>query len=189
MKRHRLLAIFVTLFFICICLFGCNKSNNSSSTQGFGISSNITIFDCPQQVDVSEKIGNIHYDHYYNYYIPLSLKEVEIRNGNSIPPYAFEGCGLLTKITIPISTQIVNNSAFASCQSLSKITLPKSLLIINDNAFQGCDNLNEITFNGTINNWNNISKSLYWNYNFSDCAGNHYYKQFNIKCTDGIINV
>ena len=43
-----------------------------------------------------------------------------------------------------------------------------------------CNNLSNITFNGTINEWNNITKESNWNYGSNIQT---------ITCEDGVINL
>ena len=62
----------------------------------------------------------------------------------SIAASAFDGCTLLTSITIPSSITFVNNSSFKNCSSLTDIILPESLTYIGDYAFYRCTALTSI---------------------------------------------
>ena len=74
-----------------------------------------------------------------------------------IGSYAFENCSNLTSITIPASVTSIGNSAFSQCGSLTSITIPNSVTSIGSRAFYGCDNLANVYYEGTIEEWIDIS--------------------------------
>ena len=103
-----------------------------------------------------------------------------------IGSYAFEGCSSLTNvtisksvtdisgsvfldctglksITIPNSVITIFDDAFYNCTSLTSITIPESVTSIGNLAFYGCSNLRTINYEGTEEQWNNITKSTDWN--------------------------
>jgi hypothetical protein len=103
-----------------------------------------------------------------------------------IGSYAFEGCSSLTNvtisksvtdisgsvfldctglksITIPNSVITIFDEAFYNCTSLTSITIPESVTSIGNLAFYGCSNLRTINYEGTEEQWNNITKSTDWN--------------------------
>ncbi len=51
----------------------------------------------------------------------------------------------------------INQSAFRDCSSLESITIPNSVKSIGESAFSGCSNLENVFYEGTIENWCNIS--------------------------------
>ena len=134
------------------------------------------------------------------YYIPSSLKSVTVTGGNilygafsgcseltsiaipdnvtSIGGRAFYACNGLTNITIPDGVTSIGGRAFYLCSGLTSVTIPNSVTSIDYDAFYYCSSLTSITFNGTIAQWNAISKGTDWNYN----TGN-----YTIHCTDGDI--
>ena len=131
------------------------------------------------------------------------IKALIIPNGvTSICDYAFRDCEELTSITIPNSVTSIGNSAFSRCIGLTSITIPNSVTSICDYAFfgcigltsitipnsvtsigsyalRGCSALEEIHFNGTIEQWNAITKGSDWN----ESTGS-----YTIYCTDGNIS-
>ncbi len=137
---------------------------------------------------------------YSTYYIPSSLKSVIVTGGNilygafsgcreltsiaipdnvtSIGGRAFYACNGLTNITIPDGVTSIGGRAFYLCSGLTSVTIPNSVTSIDYDAFYYCSSLTSITFNGTIAQWNAISKGTDWNYN----TGN-----YTIHCTDGDI--
>ena len=53
------------------------------------------------------------------YYIPESLKTVNITDGNYIPNYAFERCKHISNIYLPLSMKIIGEDAFNGCTDLN----------------------------------------------------------------------
>lgn len=103
----------------------------------------------------------------------------------SIGEKAFQNCTSLTSITIPDGVKSIPSHAFYNCQSLTSITIPDSVTSIGEWAFYDCDSLHSITFEGTVEQWNAISKigenSNYdWNY---DCS------EITVNCKDGTVIV
>ena len=77
-----------------------------------------------------------------------NLEEVCIKDENYfkiiINPYAFEGCGKITKIVFPQAAVDIAEYAFKNCHSLSLLSLSKEdqwNSEIAANAFEGCDNV------------------------------------------------
>lgn len=79
---------------------------------------------------------------------------------NKIDDNAFANCVNLTNVTISKNVTIICNSAFSACAALSSITLPKSLTTVEDYAFMFCSPKN-IYYNGTENDWKNVSIDLF----------------------------
>ena len=114
-------------------------------------------------------------------YIPTSLKEVIISKGcTSIVSYAFYNCSSITSITIPNSVTSIGSYAFYNCSKLTSIAIPNSVTSIVSYAFYNCTSLVNINFDGTINQWNAISKGTYWNKNVTIKK---------VKCKDGTVSL
>ena len=96
----------------------------------------------------------------------------------SIGSYAFSGCTSLTSVVIPDSVTSIGYDAFSGCTKLTSVVIPNSVTNINKWAFSYCGLLTNITFNGTIAQWNAITKGEYWNLNVPDTY---------VQCTDGIV--
>lgn len=99
----------------------------------------------------------------------------------SIGDYAFYGCTGLTSVTIPDSVTSIESFAFNGCTGLTSVTIPDSVTSIGSYAFYYCTGLTSITFNGTIEQWNAISKGESWKYRVpSSCK---------VICTDGTVSI
>ena len=92
---------------------------------------------------------------------------------------AFIDCSGLTNITIPDSVTSICCNAFRSCTGLTSVTIGNSVKNIDAVAFYNCRKLKKIDFNGTIAQWNDISKTSGWNRN----TGN-----YTVYCTDGTLS-
>ncbi|MBR4275852.1 MAG: leucine-rich repeat domain-containing protein [Prevotella sp.] len=112
-------------------------------------------------------------------------------NGNtysvtSIGNYAFDGCSMLTSITIPNSVTSIGNWAFFYCSNLTSITIPESVTSIGEHAFHGCSGLTSITIpnsvtsigDGVYNSCSGLTSITIPNgvtsigeWAFSDCSG------------------
>ena len=99
----------------------------------------------------------------------------------SIGSYAFAGCKEITSVTIPDSVTSIGDSAFQFCSGLTSITIPDSVTNIGESAFWKCTGLTSVTFNGTMEEWNAISKGAYWNVDVpSTCK---------VVCKDGTVSI
>jgi hypothetical protein len=59
---------------------------------------------------------------------------------------------------------IIGDWAFCSCPSLTSIIISNSVTSVGEMAFAGCDFLTSITFEGTMEEWNSITKWSNWNF-------------------------
>lgn len=84
----------------------------------------------------------------------ISLKDVKFKSNSPlecIPSHLFDGCGALTKLTIPDKVTEIQEMAFAFC-GMESITIPNGVLRIDDSAFRHCSQLREIVFGDGIVN-------------------------------------
>ena len=87
----------------------------------------------------------------YVFYGCISLTKVTIGSQvTSIGEYAFYGCTGLTSITIPESVTSIGSSAFRNCTELTSITMQESVTSIGSSAFYGCTGLTSITIPGSV---------------------------------------
>ena len=175
-------------------IFGIKATTSSES-------SNIANATCQGRLhDAVNKSYN-----YYWYKIPNTLKTVTVLAGSTtIPENAFYNCSWITTInlpnsiqtiginafrycsglnyfSVPFSTTEIGIAAFHGCTGLTSVTIGKSVTNIGAYAFRGCTGLERVTFNGTIEQWNAISKGSNWNSNVpSSCK---------VYCTDGTLTI
>ena len=69
-----------------------------------------------------------------------------------------------TKITIGNSVTTIGERAFTGCYNLVEIAISNSITTIGDYAFFYSSNLESITFDGTIEQWDNITFGSDWNF-------------------------
>ena len=88
-----------------------------------------------------------------------NLTHVTLENSlTNICTYVFYGCENLSSITIPDKVKTIGSYAFGNCRRLTSVNLPNNLQTIKLYAFYNCNNLKTINFNGTKEEWKNITK-------------------------------
>ena len=106
-----------------------------------------------------------------------SLANVTIGDGvTSIGSYAFYGCSSLTSVAVGNGVTNIGERAFECCYSLTSINIPDTVTSIGSGTFRSCSALKEITYDGTKEEWSNVTKGNYWKASV---------KELTIHCTDG----
>ena len=82
----------------------------------------------------------------------------------SIDDFTFYNCESLTSVIIPDSVTSIGHSAFYGCKNLASVTIPDSVTSIFQFAFNGCKSLTDVYYNGTEEEWNQITISLFNDY-------------------------
>ena len=92
---------------------------------------------------------------------------------------AFSSCTNLTSVTIPNSVESLGFCAFQKCSSLKNVIVGNGVTIIDRFVFNKCSSLSHITYEGTVSQWQSITKSAYW----ATVDGG-----WLVYCTDGTIS-
>lgn len=115
-------------------------------------------------------------------YNQTRITKVEIGNTVTIINHnAFEGCTNLTSVTIPNSVTSIDSECFMSCSKLTDVTLGNGITELSSRIFYKCTSLTSINYNGTISQWNAITKGRDWKYLVPESCVVH--------CTDGNTNI
>lgn len=155
-------------------LYLTNESNifSNAGTDGDGIS-----------VIFGDSVLNVPDFLFFVSSVSSSPKIAEVIIGNNVTRignYAFSNCDDLTTLVLSDNVSSIGSYAFLNCSSLTTVTIPRSLNIIGGAAFLGCAGLTSVTFDGTVDEWNGISKGYRWNYN---CPFTE------VVCLDGVVQV
>ena len=182
-------------FHSCSDLTSITIPNSITSIGGFAF------YDCNglTSIKIPDSVTSIGE---FAFYGCNDLTSVTIGNGvKSIGNYAFAYCDKLTSITIPdgvtsieerafcaccglTSVNIGNGvtsigyEAFAYCETLTSVIIGNCVESIGESAFCDCSGLTSIDYNGTMEQWNAISKNSDWNTNTGE---------YTVHCTDGDI--
>ena len=94
-----------------------------------------------------------------------ALQSLEIPvSVTSFGDYAFQNCTSLATVTIEGDSQLesISDYAFKGCSALQSIEIPASVTSIGSSAFSGCSNLTEIYYQGTMDQWLNMTFEYSW---------------------------
>ena len=91
---------------------------------------------------------------------------------------AFYQCENFEHIEIPNNVVTICTNAFYFCKMMNSVTIPSSVTKIQYHAFDYCTSLTSITFNGTVEQWNAVTKGNEWNRNVPATE---------VVCTDGTV--
>ena len=96
--------------------------------------------------------------------------------------YAFSGCAKLK--TARVACDSIGAFAFTRCTALSSLTISANCRTFGENMLTYCESLTVITYEGTIAQWNAITKPVNWM-----SSGEHSYNNYlkKIQCVDGYL--
>ena len=111
----------------------------------------------------------------------VSLTSITIGDSvTTIGEWAFACCVSLTSVTIPDRVTSIGEWAFEDCSSLTSVTIGDSVTTIGEFAIAYCPNLASITFEGTVAQWNAITKGF-------GCMSN--ISATEVICSDGVVKL
>ena len=85
--------------------------------------------------------------------IPESVEyNNEIYMVTAIGDYAFEGCDVLTSVTIPSTIITIGWGAFLGCTGLTSVSIPNSVRYIKEGAFDRCSSLTSVIIPSSVKN-------------------------------------
>ena len=79
-------------------------------------------------------------------------------------------------LELPSSVNRIGNYSFANCGKLTEVHIPKSVKTIGEYAFAFCSKLKDIYYDGTIEEWNAVTKNRNWDLSTPD-------KHIHVKCS------
>lgn len=82
-------------------------------------------------------------------YIPGTMDEVA--------EMAFDQCDGLKKVIIGEGVTKISSCAFQECGNLEEVDIPSTVTVIEVDAFKQCSNLDTVNYNGTEEQWDDIS--------------------------------
>ena len=142
----------------------------SISKKAFQQNSNIESIIIPNTVT---SIGN------YAFNECSAIKQICLGNGlTDIGEHAFDSCVNLLEISLPYGISVLRESTFTYCVSLREVYIPNSVTNIEAMVFYMCNSLTDIYYNGTLEEWNAISKNDNWNVGIEG---------YTVHCIDGEI--
>lgn len=77
---------------------------------------------------------------------------------------AFYKCTSLISVTLGNSVETIGDYAFKECKNLTSIVIPKTVTSIGSKSFYKCYSLTNIKYCGTESQWNKIDKGSYWHH-------------------------
>ena len=90
----------------------------------------------------------------------------------------FRECARLTNITIPDGVKSIGSYAFYYCSNLTSVVIGDSVTSIGYEAFNYCSNLKTVYYNGTAEDWANITIDNTYNVNsYLTNATRYYYSE------------
>lgn len=103
-------------------------------------------------------------------------------NVKKIPDYLFSGAKIVSiEFEEGSVCESIGDYAFEDCFCITSVEIPESVTSIGDYVFSDCTSLTNITFNGTVAQWNAITKGSNWNY--------YYVPATEVICSDGTVAI
>jgi len=100
---------------------------------------------------------------------------------NITPKEMCRNCETLETLVLPYGITQISQYAFRSCYALTSLTIPKTVSVISSYVFSNCNSLTALNYQGTIEQWNAITKNSNW------LSGNTTLTV--VHCTDGDVSL
>ena len=131
--------------------YGCTNLTSVTIPSSVASIGGSAFYACPNlsynEIDNALYLGNEENP----YFALIKAKNVGITSCNVtkktkfICSNAFEGCEILTDVTIPNNVTDIGSGAFINCKNLTHITLPKGITTIGYRTFYNCNSLKNVT--------------------------------------------
>ena len=172
---------------------GCDGLNTVNIPDSVTSIADCAFYDCSglTSVTIPDSVTSIGHSAFHGCYLLKSVYITDIKAWASID---FDGSDanpldsntdlylngeLVTELTIPNGVTSIGDYAFEDYDSLISVTIPNSVTSIGGDAFADCDNLTFIIFEGTMTEWDAISKGYEW----------EYWDIQYVQCSDGRVDV
>lgn len=120
---------------------------------------------------------NVHFSDYTDPYVKYLENLVIPDNIKAIHKNAFYDCHRIKTLTVSEGVETIGDSAFYGCTGLKELYLPSTLTRIGNYAFYLVrTTLLAIEYNGTVEQFKQISKAPFWWDGFNNIT---------VSCTDG----
>ena len=114
-----------------------------------------------ESIDIPEGVKTIDESAFENC---VSLRNIVLpKSLTSLGKSAFRFCYRLEKITIPEGIGTIKKTTFGDCTGLKTVILSGNVTSIKEEAFVNCSVLKDIWFDGTAEQWDQVSRDKNWN--------------------------
>ena len=182
----------ITLPFVGASRYATNNNDSTTFAYIFGMVDTLSTIDDDNSPELKNPSKfDVITQNDIEFFIPKTLVNVTITDDNAIKAYAFENCGNLTNVTLPLGyngandfTHVYNNAfrncvkleaiifpntteyigqyAFENCSSLTEVVIPQSVIAIDDYAFKDATKLEKVTYEAGID-LDIISEGVFYN--------------------------
>ena len=108
--------------------------------------------------DGCSNLANVYYEGTIDEWMEISFGSSGSNPLNNGANLYVNGDELVTEVNIDTATRI-NANVFDGCTSLTKVTIGSQVVFMDSSPFSGCDNLANVYYEGTIEEWMEISFS------------------------------
>ncbi|MBP5687936.1 MAG: leucine-rich repeat protein [Muribaculaceae bacterium] len=99
---------------------------------------------------------------WYSVLVQMPINTLTMNHVDTINQGVFKNVETLKLVDIKSGARCIEKQAFYGCDSLQAVYLPSTVKKIYNYVFYNCPLLTDIYFNGTRQQWDNVSKGSYW---------------------------